>query len=176
MKKYAIEIDYAARKMSFYDPAKYVYHGTGKKMLVKFSHNVPIVQTDIYIAGKKYSGYYELDSGCDRIMDLHTPFARQFMQQLHSFAKAQTIGANGTRSDLLVVNFPMIAISGYYFYNIPGSLATTKEGLFASPDFEGVFGNAFLKRFNTTYIFGRNMIYLAPNNYLYTPFYDFLVK
>ncbi|NSL86982.1 hypothetical protein ECE50_009085 [Chitinophaga sp. Mgbs1] len=176
MKKYAIEIDYSHRKMSFYNPDTYVYPGKGAKIPVKFSHNVPIIQADIFIDGARYSGYYELDSGSDRICDLHTPFAQQFIHRLPSFAKAATIGANGTRSDLLVVNFPQLRIGGYQFYNIPGSLATTTEGLYASPDFEGVFGNAFLKRFNITYVLGKNHLYLTPNNYVYTPFYDFLVK
>ena len=35
-------------------------------------------------------------------------------------------------------------------------------------------GSNLLYRFNQTCDFSRRMLYLEPNNYLYTPFYDFL--
>lgn len=43
-------------------------------------------------------------------------------------------------------------------------------------DIDGMIGNNFLKRFNIVIDFKNNKLYLQPNNFYYTPFYDFLVK
>ncbi len=43
-------------------------------------------------------------------------------------------------------------------------------------DIDGMIGNNFLKRFNIVIDFKNNNLYLQPNNFYYTPFYDFLVK
>lgn len=41
-------------------------------------------------------------------------------------------------------------------------------------DIDGIMGNNFLKRFNMLIDFKRNIIYLKPNELLYTPFSEFL--
>lgn len=43
-------------------------------------------------------------------------------------------------------------------------------------DVDGMIGNNFLKRFNMLIDFKSKKMYLQPNNLMYTPFYDFLVR
>ncbi len=43
-------------------------------------------------------------------------------------------------------------------------------------DIDGMIGNNFLKIFNMLIDFRNNKIYLQPNNYYYTLFYDSLIK
>lgn len=72
------------------------------------------------------------------------------------------------------VFFDVLHIAGYSMPRIPGALSSVKVGVQASAELDGVMGSNLLYRFNQTYDFSRRMLYLEPNNYLYTPFYDFL--
>lgn len=72
------------------------------------------------------------------------------------------------------VFFDVLHIAGYSLPRIPGALSSVKVGVQASAELDGVMGSNLLYRFNQTCDFSRRMLYLEPNNYLYTPFYDFL--
>lgn len=59
---------------------------------------------------------------------------------------------------------------------VAGAFSTLTSGMLSKEDIDGMMGNIFLKRFNMLIDFRNNKIYLQPNNYYYTPFYDSLIK
>lgn len=59
---------------------------------------------------------------------------------------------------------------------VAGAFSTLTSGMLSKGDIDGMMGNNFLKRFNMLIDFRNNKIYLQPNNYYYTPFYDSLIK
>lgn len=59
---------------------------------------------------------------------------------------------------------------------VAGAFSTLTSGMLSKEDIDGMMGNNFLKRFNILIDFRNNKIYLQPNNYYYTPFYDSLIK
>lgn len=59
---------------------------------------------------------------------------------------------------------------------VAGAFSTLTSGMLSKKDIDGMMGNKFLKRFNMFIDFRNNKIYLQPNNYYYTPFYDSLIK
>lgn len=59
---------------------------------------------------------------------------------------------------------------------VAGTFSTLTSGMLSKEDIDGMMGNNFLKRFNMLIDFRNNKIYLQPNNYYYTPFYDSLIK
>ena len=59
---------------------------------------------------------------------------------------------------------------------VAGVFSTLTTGMLSNEEIDGMMGNNFLKRFNMLIDFRNNKIYLQPNNYYYTPFYDSLIK
>ena len=74
------------------------------------------------------------------------------------------------------VYFPTVKISAFDLYKIPGGLGQVAFGIMNKEGIDGMIGNWFLKRFNLTFDFENDYLYVEPNNYLYTPFYSFLTK
>ena len=60
--------------------------------------------------------------------------------------------------------------------NLARLFSTLTEGMQSKSDIDGTVGNNFLKRFNMIIDFKTKELYLQPNNYFWTPFYDFLVE
>lgn len=59
---------------------------------------------------------------------------------------------------------------------VAGAFSTLTSGMPNKGDIDGMIGNNFLKRFNMLIDFRNNKIYLQPNNFYYTPFYDSFIK
>lgn len=72
--------------------------------------------------------------------------------------------------------FDCIQLGPFKLPRIPGAFSTVTSGVQSSPDMDGVMGNNLLKRFNLVYDFKNESIYLIPNDLIYTPFYDCLLR
>lgn len=59
---------------------------------------------------------------------------------------------------------------------VAGAFSTLTAGMQSKEDIDGMIGNNFLKRFNMLIDFKSDILHLQPNNFYYTPFYNFLVK
>lgn len=51
LRRYVVEIDYAARRLRLYDPARWSYHGAGVQVPVSTQLRIPVVQAAITPAG-----------------------------------------------------------------------------------------------------------------------------
>lgn len=72
--------------------------------------------------------------------------------------------------------FDSIQLGGCKLPLIPGAFSTVTSGIQSIAEMDGVMGNNLLKRFNMVYDSREGYIYLIPNNLLYTPFYDCLLR
>jgi hypothetical protein len=179
MKKYIIEVDYRKKKMSFYDPVSYKYNNKEyEKLKVHFYKKIPLAEASVIINGKKYKGKYELDTGSDGSLMLSAPFVdlHGLTHQLKTVAHATASGSDGTKSISPIVVLPEMGIGGKHFYVIPAILSTAESGMAADKNLAGIVGNGFLKRFDMIIDMAHDKIYVKPNNLMYTPYYDFLVK
>lgn len=179
MKRYLIEVDYNKRKMSFYNPRSYIYHTKDyNKLHLKFIVGVPTMKAFFIINGKKYKGHYELDTGGDRGLIIPSPFSNQhnLIQKLKTVAKAKSVGSDGKESKSAIVVIPEVGFGNKHFYRIPASLSTASAGVLANKELAGIYGNGFLKRFDMIIDLGHNQVFLKPNDYLHTPYYNFLIK
>ena len=92
------------------------------------------------------------------------------------FAISKISSSDANTGELLNVFFDELELDGLILPRIPGAFSTVTAGVQASDKMDGVFGNNFLQRFNMTLDLQRGFIYLEPNNLLYKPFYDFLLR
>ena len=90
------------------------------------------------------------------------------------FAQSVISGTVRTGGVLHNVFFDVLRLGPYALPLIPGALSQVEQGVQATEAFDGVVGSNLLFRFQATYDFAGGSLYLAPNPYLYVPFYDFL--
>lgn len=143
-----------------------------------YKYDVPFVQLPVKLNGKLHNLLLEIDTGSDRIIDLNTPFVNKnrLLDTQKPFAISRIASSDGGSGELKNVFFDEVIVGPYIMPKVAGAFSTLSSGMQSKEDIDGMIGNNFLKRFNILIDFKSNNIYLQPNNFYYTPFYDFLVK
>lgn len=173
MKGKIIEIDYHKNVIRFYDENDPSVNFSGyEKMKLHFIDNYPAVESSITVNGKEYSGYFGLDSGADDALTIASPYVRKnsLVNTMKTIGKATAQGSDGSVYEMPVVLCPSITFAHKFLYNVPITLSNSTEGIDASANMAGFFGNSFLKRFNTIIDFKNQSIYFKLNKNLYSEF------
>jgi len=181
MRDYIIEIDYAKKEMRFFNPKTYVYKTKGfdKYALgTALGGSLYKIKASINIDDKKYTGNFELDTWSDGGLKIFSPFVikHKFNKLFKSVAETRYSGSSGSSVISPIVILPEIQLNKKYFYRFPATLLANTTGVFASKEMAGLFGNNFLKRFQTILDIPNWQIFLKPNDLLHMPYYGFLIK
>lgn len=175
MEGYIIEIDYDKKVMNFYakDEGSVDYKNYVKMKL--HSKGYPTtVKSSIIVNGKKYTGFFGLDTGADDALTLASPFAKKndFLNKLPKIGSAGFQGSDGSEYEMPIVLLTEIIFAGKHLYRLPVSLSNAKEGIDATEQLAGFFGNAFLKKFNLILDYDNRTIYFKLNKNLYKEYYE----
>lgn len=179
LNQFVVKIDYD--KMLIYLFDKYKYYPQEKdinKIKMRYLHQVPVVDVEIKtIDGKERKLTMEIDTGSDRILDVSTSYVNNnklLGVYTSAFAKSTVTSSDGKEGVIYNVYFPVVKLARLEFYKVPGGVAQIQHGIMNTNGFDGIIGNWFLKRFNLTFDFKNDYIYLEPNNHLHTAYYRFL--
>lgn len=109
---------------------------------------------------------------------MNTPFVNKnnLLDTQKPFASSRIASSDWGSGELKNVFFDEVVVGPYIMPKVAGAFSTLTSGMQSKEDIDGMIGNNFLKRFNMIIDFKNNMLYLQPNNFYYTPFYDFLVR
>lgn len=179
LKRYNVKIDY--NKMQIYLYEKNIFKNEDlHKIKIHYVKKVPIIEIKIKtIDNKIHTLKMEIDTGSDRIIDISTPYVNNNnLLDIYksSFATSTVTSSDGNSGTILNNYFPIVTISNFEFYKIPGGLAQIEFGIMNTDGIDGIIGNWFLKRFNLTFDFKNDYLYLEPNNNLHTTYYEFLTN
>ena len=144
----------------------------------EYKYDVPFITMPVKISGTEYYLLLEVDTGSDRVIDLTTPFvnSHNLLNTQKPFAISHISSSDGGSGELRNVFFDEVTVGPYILPKVAGAFSTLTEGMQSKSDIDGTVGNNFLKRFNMIIDFKTKELYLQPNNYFWTPFYDFLVE
>ena len=144
----------------------------------EYKYDVPFITLPVKISGNEYNLLLEVDTGSDRVIDLNTPFVKShnLLDTQKPFAISHISSSDEGCGELRNVFFDEVTVGPHILPKVAGAFSTLTEGMQSKIDVDGTLGNNFLKRFNTIIDFKTKTLYLQPNNYFWTPFYDFLVE
>ncbi len=178
LRMYTVEINYDTKMVYLYDKESYTSDNPHRSKL-EFRHSVPFTRVTIKSGEKELHPIVEIDTGSDRALDLSTPFVKEHSLATHfnpPYAISTVYGSDGASGNINNVYFDSLELGSYTLYKIPGGWSELEFGMLNSQGCDGMMGNNLLKRFNIVLDFKNDYIYWTPNNYLYTPFYQFLVN
>ena len=179
LKQFVVELNYDDMHVYLYDKKRYKSTASNKVILT-YAHGVPVVKAMVKTADQKTRSLrLEIDTGSDRILDISTHIVNtHHLLKFYPkpFAKSTVMSSDGNSGDIINDFFPMVELGGFEFYKIPGGLAQVPNGILNKPDIDGMLGNWFLKRFNLTFDFENDYLYLRPNNYVHSAYYEFLTR
>ena len=179
LRAFNIEINYD--DMTIYCYSKKVPLETTSGLIpftFEYKYDVPFITLPVKISGNEYDLLLEVDTGSDRVIDLNTPFVKShnLLDTQKPFAISHISSSDEGGGELRNVFFDEVSVGPYILPKVAGAFSTLTEGMLSKSDIDGTIGNNFLKRFNMIIDFKAKTLYLQPNNYFWTPFYDFLVE
>lgn len=171
-----IEIDYNKNIINFYsinDKTINLKNYTKNKLIISKEYPT-LIKASLVIDGKKYKGIFGLDTGADDILTISEPFQREnkLVEKLPKMGSVTATGSNNVSYKMDILLCPEITIGKRCFYRIPITISNSSEGIDASKNIAGFFGNLFLQKHNIIIDYSNKKIYFKVNNNLYKDFYQ----
>lgn len=173
MKDYVIEINYGKKVIFFHN--KLTEDMTkGYSKLRMFNATYPTyVKSAIQIGNKKYTGFFGLDTGADDALTLASPFVKEnnLLEKTTKIGTARSQGSDGSIYEMPVVIVPEVHFASKNLYRVPTFLSNSSEGIDATEELAGFFGNAFLQKFDILFDYQNKQVYFRLNQNLYKEFF-----
>lgn len=172
--KYVVKIDYAARRLSVYDPAAFAYTGTGSVIPLHIlnSGTLALFDVKIAVAGEAaIDAHLAVDSGTYSAVRLFRPFVEKHgligdgTNQFASFG----FGAGGEFRQV-TGRVKSLEIAGIKILNPVADFSMDTKGVTAIANYDGTIGGDILRRFTVILDYSRQQIILDPNADFATPF------
>jgi predicted aspartyl protease len=168
--RFVVEIDYASKVVTFYEPQGYKYLGRGEVIPISIEDNTPFVVGKI-TGPKTIEGNFLIDTGAPGVLNIAGPFAAKH-KLLNSVPHTISITSGallagrssgkigrvkGFQMGSLVIKKPVVNFS----QDTGGS-----EGDEASTEYGGLIGGEILGRFKLIIDYSRKQIILEPKRNL----------
>jgi hypothetical protein len=175
LKKYVTRIDLDQQTLTLYRDIQDLKAEKGQPLAFEYSPEInflPRIKCSFTtLAGRTYSGWFLLDSGAGLTTLLNTPFVNtnKLLTTTGKTLQLKTMGMTNA-SERYLARIKDFSFGSYVFKDVPASLSQTTSGVNAMDGYLGLLGNEFLFRFNMTFDYNHDAIYLQPNKYYVTPF------
>jgi hypothetical protein len=173
LRDYVIEIHYDDRLLAIFDSGTYVYTGTGNRWDIEANQYFSLVTAEIGLGdGEILVGRYLIDTGAGLPLALNTPFVNDnnLLERIGARHLAYILRAQDVAMSSHPGRVPHFKLGGYQFDSLPVLLSQTEAGPLSPSAIAGIIGNRIWRRFNTVYDYGRDRIYLEPNEFFDDPF------
>src|SRR6266852_3288879 len=169
-----VEIDYVSRTVNLYGPQNYKYSGSGEIIpLIMLEDDsdgkVPLVRVQIMqLARAPIEGKLIADLALRSAITFNTPFveANKLLQPPQKTIEAVLgAGAMLRESRQPIGRLPNIQLGRFTIQNPVAIFFQDKQGVMASPEFDGVIGSEILRRFKVIFDYSRRQMILEPNRH-----------
>ncbi|HXS81254.1 MAG TPA: aspartyl protease family protein [Methylomirabilota bacterium] len=167
-----VEIDYAARLLRITDPAKFRPPSNATSLPLTFKQNLPYTKATIEVPGRKpIAGTFVLDAGAATALSL-SPDLTEREKVLEAVPKTLRArgGGVGGQVETRVGRIDRLRLGPYAVerpvttFRLPGPGGISADGT------AGNIGGDVLRRFDVTFDYGHQRMWLAPNSALGDPF------
>lgn len=175
--RFVIEIDYVNNTLSFHAPDSYKYGGSGQVIPLTLLEDdsggkVPLVNVKITHQGRVVEGKFIADTAVRSAVSFNTPFvdANKLLQPAQQTIQVPLGGGAMVReSKQAIGRVPNIQLGRFTFKKPIAIFFQDKQGVLASPEFDGVIGNEILRRFKVIFDYSRQQMILEPSRSISDP-------
>jgi len=153
-------IDWAARKLTFYDPASYVYKGPAQARPLDVVGNVPRVEARI----DGHAGWFNLDTGDFAGVTVNPAFARATGLDLaYPTGEVSHYGGIGGGAQALLTQARLLEFGSARLRAPQLQLSRQTRDVLSAPGLAGNLGYGVLHRFDIVLDYPGSRIYFEPN-------------
>jgi hypothetical protein len=160
IRRFATRIDYAARTITFTDPARFDPAGAGDPTPFVFYDHLPQVAGFI----DDLPARLDIDTGSRSEIDVTSPFvaAHALRARFPHGVTAVTGWGVGGKVASYVVRLPSLTLGDQTADGPVADLDDAHGGSFSDSNFDGNVGGGFLKRFTVTLDYAHQILWLKP--------------
>ncbi|MDP9161473.1 MAG: aspartyl protease family protein [Acidobacteriota bacterium] len=168
--RFVVEIDYASKIVTFYEPQSYNYSGRGEVIPISIGDNTPFVVGKI-TGSRIVEGSFLIDTGAPGILDIASPFAAKH-KLLDSVPHTILITSGALlagRSSGKIARAKSFQMGSFVMKTPVANFSQDAEGTEgneASTEYGGLIGAEILRRFKLIIDYSRKRIILEPNRNL----------
>jgi predicted aspartyl protease len=155
------KVDYGAQTLTLTDPAIWSEGGAGAAIPFVFNGTVPEVEGDI----DGIPASFDIDTGSRMSVGLHSPFVLRHGLRGRFRPSIETVtgwGLGGP-SRGTVARVKRLRLGGVVVSDVVVDMSSQTQGVLSHAVPAGNIGSGLLKRFNVTFDYRRQRLYLAPN-------------
>jgi hypothetical protein len=169
--RYVVEVDYASRLITLYDPKQYKYEGTGESLPLKFAYNHPYVTGRVDVPGlEPIEGDFVIDAGSGFGLTFTPQFAREHVlrEKMPKTIQTKARGVGGEFS--LTIGRVETLELGRFKLKEPTTAVPQTSGFIAREGAAGNIGGLVLRRFKVIFDYPHSRMILEPNKGFNEPF------
>ncbi|HJR08823.1 MAG TPA: aspartyl protease family protein [Pyrinomonadaceae bacterium] len=176
--RFVIEIDYVNNTVSLHEPNSYNYSSSGEVVPLDLladdsGGKVPLVRVKITQQGRStVEGKFIADTAVRSALSFNTPFvdANNLLQSARQTIQVPLGGGAMVReSKQSIGRVPNVQLGRFRFKKNVAIFFQDKQGVVASPEFDGVIGAEILRRFKVIFDYSRQRMILESNRYISDP-------
>ena len=166
--RFVVEIDYAAKYISLFDPQSFRYRGSGEIIPITLHNNQPYLRAKLVLPGRApIEGEYVVDTGSSNSLMLAKAFAAE-QNVLASVGKTVQGRARGVGGETPLVVGRVAALQLGRF-TIGNPVTFFPDGEIVAPGKAGNIGGKILRRFRVIFDYSRQRIILERNEHFSEP-------
>lgn len=173
IKNFVLEIDYAGKTLTFYDPKVYNLKDSREALELEGHRGWPFVEVELSLNGRdKVTDKFMLDTGSNRIFQINGPFAEahKLLNIVPRANTAEGVGeAIGGKVSFTEARISSIRIGKYIIRRPVASIYRGATGADAGAD-AGVIGGEIFRRFTVTLDYQSGKMLLKPNAHFNEPY------
>jgi len=169
--RYVVEVDYASRLITLYDPKQYVYSGTGESLPMKFTYNHPYVTGRVDVPGlEPIEGDFVIDAGSGYGLTFTPQFAKEhkLLERLSPTVRTKARGVGG-EFPLTIGRVEALEMGSFKLKGLTTAVPQT-SGFIAREGAAGNIGGLVLRRFKVIFDYPHRRMILEPNRSFGDPF------
>jgi hypothetical protein len=163
--RFVVEIDYAGRRLHLYDPATFVYQGTGESFPLRLDGDHPYVRAQLVLPGKRtVEGEFVVDTGSPFSLMLAAPFVTEH-RLLEGIGKTIGSKARGVGGEMLlsIGRLQGFRLGRFLLADPVTVFPQNFGGEITARGTAGNLGAGFLRRFRVIFDYSRGRMILEPN-------------
>ena len=175
IRRFVIEIDYVNNTLILHEPNGYKYSGCGEIIPLTLLEDdsggkVPIVSVEIMQPGRAaIEGKFIADTAVRSSVNFNTPFVNRhkLLERAEKIIQVPLSGGAIVRESTQAIGrVPAVQIGRFTFKKPIAIFFQDKQGVLASPEFDGVIGAEIWRRFSVIFDYSRRQMILEPNRYI----------
>lgn len=142
------------------------YPKKGEMVIVKLHNAIPVIDAEVTLNNEEtITGTFYMNTGAGTSLDFNTPFANSnnIIKKTGKHYSYLVKGVENTETKHYEGRIKMFNADFYDFNNVPVGISQAQGGLQGDKKISGIIGNRILNRFNITFDYANEVLYMEPN-------------